>query len=216
LRPSRLLVSRYLRLRRRLRPSPSQGRSCSARRAAYAMGRASTLWRASSSGGVEDAPAEEWWKSVRTMGLASMRHDKTTRMPVVSLSKAKSTHVVNAAGESNAAPGITEVKRSAFRVDMHLEYQNLVIMPRTTEVTAVASSKLGQSSTDDGCWLTRTKQTGVTVLVKGALQTLLVTRRSASGITMWLQYPPSNSEDDTDENVQETMHPRVQPTTAHN
>jgi len=102
------------------------------------------------------------------MGLASMRHDKTTRMPVVSLIKAKSTHVVNAAGESNGAPGITEVKRSAFRVDMHLEYQNLVIMPRTTEVTAVASSKLGQSSTDDGCWLTRTKQTGVTVLVKGA------------------------------------------------
>ena len=47
---------------------------------------------------------------VRTMGLASMHHDRTTRMPVVSLSKAKSTRVVTAAGESNAAPGVTEVR----------------------------------------------------------------------------------------------------------
>ena len=31
-------------------------------------------------------------------------------MPVVSLSKAKSTRVVTAAGESNAAPGVTEVR----------------------------------------------------------------------------------------------------------
>ena len=46
------------------------------------------------------------------MGLARMRHDRTTRMPVISLSKSKSTQVVTAARESNAASGVTEVKRS--------------------------------------------------------------------------------------------------------
>ena len=44
------------------------------------------------------------------MDLASMHHDRTTRMPVVSLSKAKSTQVVTTAGESNAAAGATEVR----------------------------------------------------------------------------------------------------------
>ena len=55
------------------------------------------------------------------MGLASMRHDRTTRMPVVSLSKAKSTQVVTGAGKSNAAPGVTEVKRPALRAATRLE-----------------------------------------------------------------------------------------------
>ena len=42
---------------------------------------------------------------------------------------------------------------------MRLECQKLVIMPRMT----MASSKQGQSSTGDGCWLTRRRQTSVTV-----------------------------------------------------
>ena len=100
------------------------------------------------------------------MGLASMRHEKTSRMPVVSLSKAKSTQIVTAAGESNAAPGVTEVNRSALRAGARLEYQKLVIMPRMTDINAMASSKQGQSSTGDGYWLTRRRQTSVTV--KGA------------------------------------------------
>jgi len=84
------------------------------------------------------------------MGLASMRHEKTSRMPVVSLSRAKSTQVVTAAGESNAAPGVTDVKRSALRAGTRFEYQKLVIMPRMTDINAMASSKQGQSSTGDG------------------------------------------------------------------
>jgi len=81
------------------------------------------------------------------MGLASMRHDRTTKMPTVSLSKAKSTQVVTAAGESNAAPGVMEVKRSALRAATRLEYQKLMIVPRMTDINAMASSKQGQSST---------------------------------------------------------------------
>jgi len=75
------------------------------------------------------------------MGLASMRHDKMTRVPVVSLSKAKSTQVVTAVDELKAAPGATEVKRSALRAVTRLEYQKLVSMPRITEINAMASSK---------------------------------------------------------------------------
>jgi len=94
------------------------------------------------------------------MSLASMCHDRTRRTPVVSLSKAKSTEVVTTAGTSNTAPGVMEVKRSALRAAVTcLEYQELVIIPR---MNAVASSKQG----GDGCWLTRRRQTAVTV--KGA------------------------------------------------
>jgi len=93
------------------------------------------------------------------MSLASMCHDRTRRTPVVSLSKAKSTEVVTTAGESNTAPGVMEVKRSALRAVTRLEYQELVIIPR---VNVVASSKQG----GDGCWLTMRRQTAVTV--KGA------------------------------------------------
>jgi len=100
------------------------------------------------------------------MGLAIMRHEKTIRTPVVTLSKAKSIQVVTAAGESNAAPGVTEVKRSVLRAGTRLEYQKLATMPRMTDTNAMASSKQGQSSTGDGCWLTRRRQTSVTV--KGA------------------------------------------------
>jgi hypothetical protein len=100
------------------------------------------------------------------MDLESMHHKKTIRMPVVSLSKAKSIQVVTAAGESNAAPGVTDAKRSALRPGTHLEHQKLTIMPRMMDTNAMASSKQGQSSTGDGCWLTRRRQT--TVTVKGA------------------------------------------------
>jgi len=90
------------------------------------------------------------------MSLASMCHDRTRRAPVVSLSKAKSTEDVTTAGESNTAPGVMEVTRSALRAVTHLEYQELVIIPR---MNAVASSKQG----GNGCWLTRRRQTAVTV-----------------------------------------------------
>ena len=94
------------------------------------------------------------------MGLESMRHEKTTGMPVVSLSKAKDTQVVT------AAPGVTEVKRSALRAATRFENQKPVVIPRMTEMNAMASSKQGQSSTGDGCWLTKRRRTSVTV--KGA------------------------------------------------
>ena len=55
------------------------------------------------------------------MGLVSMRYEKTTGMPVVSLSKAKSTQVVTGVGKSNAAPSVTEVKRPALRAATRLE-----------------------------------------------------------------------------------------------
>ena len=84
------------------------------------------------------------------MDLASMRHKGTTSVPVVSLSKAKSTQVVIAAGESNAAPGVMEVKRSALRTATRLEYQKLMVMPRMADIVAMAPSKQGQSSTGDG------------------------------------------------------------------
>jgi len=90
------------------------------------------------------------------MGLASMRHEKTTRMPVINLSKAKSTQVVTAAG-------VMDVKRSALRAGTRLEYQKLVIMPRMTDMNAMASSKQGQPSTGDGCRLTKRRETSVTV-----------------------------------------------------
>jgi len=102
------------------------------------------------------------------IGFATRRHERTTRMPVVSFRTANSTHVVTAAGESNAAPGVTELKRSALSAGTRFEYQKLVTMPRMTDIKAMASSKQGQSSTGDGCWLTRRRQTSVTV--KGAAE----------------------------------------------
>jgi len=65
---------------------------------------------------------EELWERVCTMGLASIRLDRTTKMPVVNLGKAKSTQVVTVAGGLNAAPGVTEVNRSALRAATRLEY----------------------------------------------------------------------------------------------
>jgi hypothetical protein len=47
-------------------------------------------------------------------GLVSICHEKTTKMPIVSLSRAKRIQVVTAVGKSNAAQGITEVKRSTL------------------------------------------------------------------------------------------------------
>jgi len=122
------------------------------------------------------------------------------KMPVVSLSSAKSIQVVTAMGESNAPPGVLDVKRSALRAGKCLEHQKLVIMPRMTDTKAMASSKQGQSSTGDGCWLTRRRQTSVTVkgatmiLYEGAihvrngnddapLQPVFVIHLSTSGIT---------------------------------
>jgi hypothetical protein len=62
---------------------------------------------------------------------------------------------VTTAGESNAEPGVTVVKRSASRASTRLEYQKLVIMPRMMNINALTSSKQGQSLTGDGWWLTR-------------------------------------------------------------
>ena len=129
-----------------------------------------------------------------------MRQAKIIKMPVVSLSSAKSIQVDMAMGESNAPPGVLDVKRSALRAGKRLEHQKLVIMPRMTDTKAMASSKQGQSSTGDGCWLTRRRQTSVTVrgatkiLYKGAIHTqngnddaplhpLWVIHLSTSGIT---------------------------------
>jgi len=99
-----------------------------------------------------------------------MRQARMTRMPVVSLSSAKSIQVIIAMDESNVAPGVLDVKRSALRAGTRLEHQKLVIMPRMTDTKAIASSKQGQSSTGDGCWFTRRRQTSVTV--KGAKRIL--------------------------------------------
>jgi hypothetical protein len=107
---------------------------------------------------------------VCTVGFASIRQAKMVDTPVVSLSTAKSIQVVTAMGESNALPGVRDVKRSALRAGRRLEHQKLVIMPRTTDTKAMASSKQGQSSTGDGCWLTRRRQTSVTV--RGATKIL--------------------------------------------
>ena len=121
-------------------------------------------------------------------------------MPVMSLSSAKNIQVVIAKGESNASPGILDVKRSEFSAGKRLEHQRLVIWPRMTDTKAMASSKQGQSSTGDGCWLTRRRPTSVTVkgatkiLYKGAiyarngnddapLQPLVSIHLSTSGIT---------------------------------
>jgi len=121
-------------------------------------------------------------------------------MPVVSLSSAKSIQVVIAMGESNAPPGVLDVKRSELRAGKRLEHQRHVIWPRMTDTKAMASSKQGQSSTGDGCWLTRRRQTSVTVrgatkiLYKGAIhardgnddapvQPLWMIHLSTSGIT---------------------------------
>jgi len=54
---------------------------------------------------------------VCTMGLVSMRHDRATGIEP---------------GKSNAAPGVTEVKRSALRAGTRLKYQKFVMMPRMT------------------------------------------------------------------------------------
>jgi hypothetical protein len=91
-------------------------------------------------------------------------------MPVVSLSSAKNIQVVIAMGVSNAAPGVLDVKRSELRAGKRLEYQKLVIWPRMTDMKAMASSKHGQSSMGDGCWLTRRRQTSVRV--RGATEIL--------------------------------------------
>ena len=47
---------------------------------------------------------------------------------------------MTAARESSAALGVTEVKRSASRAGMRLEYQKLVIMPRMTDINAMEST----------------------------------------------------------------------------
>jgi hypothetical protein len=128
-----------------------------------------------------------------------MRQAKMIEMPVVSLSSAKSIQVIIAMGESNAPPGVLDVKRSELRAGKRLEHHKLVIWPRMTDTKAIASSKQGQSSTGDGCWLTRRRQTSVTVrgatkMYKGAiharngnddapLQPLWVIHLSTSGIT---------------------------------
>ena len=44
--------------------------------------------------------------------------------PVVRFRIANRTHVVTAAGESNATPGVTEVERSAFRAGTRLEHRD--------------------------------------------------------------------------------------------
>jgi hypothetical protein len=44
--------------------------------------------------------------------------------PVVGFRTANRTHVVTAAGESNATPGVTEVERSALRVGTRLEHRH--------------------------------------------------------------------------------------------
>ena len=95
-----------------------------------------------------------------TIGLGSMRQAK---MLVMSLGSMKSIWFVIAMGGSNATPGILNVKKSAFRAGTRLEHQNLVIMPKITDTKEVAASKQGQSSMGDGNWLTRRRQTCVTV-----------------------------------------------------
>jgi hypothetical protein len=129
-----------------------------------------------------------------------MRQAKMIETPVVSLSSAKNIQVVIAMDESNALPGVLDVKRSELRAGKRLENQKLVIWPRMTDTKAMASSKQGQSSTGDGCRLTRRRQTSVTVrgatkiLYKGAihgrngnddapLQPLWIIHLSTSGIT---------------------------------
>jgi len=52
------------------------------------------------------------------MGLMSMCHHRMTGIDP---------------GKSNAAPGVTKVKRTALRAVTRLEYHKLVIMPRTTK-----------------------------------------------------------------------------------
>ena len=47
-----------------------------------------------------------------------MRQAKVIKMPVVSLSSAKSIQAVIAMGESNASPGILDVKRSTLSAGM--------------------------------------------------------------------------------------------------
>lgn len=118
-------------------------------------------------------------RRVCTVGFASMRQAKMIKMPVVSLSSAKSIQVVIAMGESNASPGVLDVKRSALSAGMRLEHQKLVIMPRMTDTKAMASSKQGQSSTGDGCWLTRRRQTSVTV--RGATKLLYKSVHARNG-----------------------------------
>ena len=128
-----------------------------------------------------------------------MRQARMIEMPVVSLSNAKNIQVVIAKGESNVSPGVLDVKSSELRAGKRLEHQRLVIWPRMTDTKAMASSKQGQSSTGDGCWLTRRRPTSVTVrgamiLLNGAiharngndnapLQPLWSIHLSTSGIT---------------------------------
>jgi len=64
---------------------------------------------------------------------------------------------VISAGESNTAPGVTEVKRSALRGGHALGEQKLVIK---RNINAMASSKQGQSS--NGRRMLVDKQTSVT------------------------------------------------------
>ena len=79
-----------------------------------------------------------------TIDYASIRQAK---MPVVSLGSPKSIRLDITKGESNAVPGILDVKKSAFRAGTRLEPQKLVIMQKMTDTKEVATSKQGQSST---------------------------------------------------------------------
>jgi hypothetical protein len=95
-----------------------------------------------------------------------MHHAKMIRMPVVSLSRCAAKRF-----------GCEKVCVEGWQVLGFLEHQKLVIMPRTMDSKAMASSKQGKSSTGDGCWLTRRRQTSVIkgatmILYKGAIQVL--------------------------------------------
>ncbi|KAH9164558.1 hypothetical protein EDB89DRAFT_2016657 [Lactarius sanguifluus] len=68
-------------------------------------------------------------------------HARLGENPPQDYQSADSTQVVIAAGESSAAPEVTEVNRSVFSAGTRFVHQKLVMMPKMTEANAMASLK---------------------------------------------------------------------------
>jgi len=116
-----------------------------------------TLSQAYSVAGAGDArgsPAQSSGTAAATvckLGLKGMRHAKMTHITVTSFSSANSIHVVIVMGESSTALGVQQANNLlSARAQASSTKKTRVI-----ETNAIATSKQGQLTASEGCWVTK-------------------------------------------------------------
>jgi len=119
-----------------------------------------TLSQAYSVAGAGDArgsPAQSSGTAAATvckLGLKGMRHAKMTHITVTSFSSANSIHVVIVMGESSTALGVQQAN-NLLSARAQASSTKKVIMTRVIETNAIATSKQGQLTASEGCWVTK-------------------------------------------------------------